>query len=177
MFDTLAVAQQLAGGGVDRDQADYLGGASGPGTVTVADNVAATVLAQQETVFWESIRDSSDPAEFEAYLRQYPAGAFRTLATVRLAALRPATADPSAADRPRPVARRPPATSGVVVVRAAEAGGRGRRACHVRWDRARLLSLVDRTRVVTSLADIDANATSLTVTDGTVRGNQPCVSG
>ena len=79
----------------------YLGGASGPGTVTVVDSVSSPVLAQQETVFWESIRESSNPAEFEAYLRQFPAGVFRALATVRLAALRGPAADPPGADRQR----------------------------------------------------------------------------
>ena len=66
----------------------YLGGASGAGTVTVVNSVSGAALAQQETMFWESIRDNSNPVEFEAYLRQYPAGAFRALATVRLSALR-----------------------------------------------------------------------------------------
>ena len=79
----------------------YLGGASGPGTVTVVDSVSSPALAQQETVFWESIRDSSNPAEFEAYLRQFPAGVFRALATMRLAALRGPAADAPGADRPR----------------------------------------------------------------------------
>ena len=80
----------------------YLGGASGPGTVTVVDSVSSPALAQQETVFWESIRDSSNPAEFEAYLRQFPAGVFRALATVRLAALRGPAADAPGADRLTP---------------------------------------------------------------------------
>ena len=79
----------------------YLGGASGAATVTVVGNVSDAALVEQETVFWNSIRDSSNPAEFEAYLKQYPAGAFRALATVRLTALRgSATAGP-AADRER----------------------------------------------------------------------------
>ena len=38
----------------------YLGSASGPGTVTVADGLPATVLAQQETVFWQSIVGSTN---------------------------------------------------------------------------------------------------------------------
>ena len=82
----------------------YLGGAPGPGTstVTAADGASATSLVQQETVFWESIRESSDPAVFEAYLRQYPAGAFRVLATTRLSALRPAAADPPTQNRRAP---------------------------------------------------------------------------
>ena len=60
-------------------------------TVPVArDPVPTAVRAQQENLFWESIRDSSSPAEIEAYIRQYPDGTFRVLATSRLAALRAA---------------------------------------------------------------------------------------
>ena len=106
----------------------YLGGASGPGTVTVVDSVSNPALAQQETVFWESIRDSMNPAEFEAYLRQFPAGVFRALATVRLAALRGPAADASGADRqraPGTVFRDCPTCPEMVVVPA----GRFRMGC------------------------------------------------
>ena len=105
----------------------YLGGASGPGTVTVVDSVSSPALAQQETVFWESIRDSTNPAEFEAYLRQFPAGVFRALATVRLAALRGPAADaPGAARRaPGTVFRDCPTCPEMVVVPA----GRFRMGC------------------------------------------------
>ena len=78
----------------------FLGGASGPGTVTVADGPSATALTQQENLFWQSIVSSTNAADFEAYLRQYPAGAFRALATNRLAVLRPAAGDPPAGSRP-----------------------------------------------------------------------------
>ena len=81
----------------------YLGGASGPAPVTVADGLSATVLAElarQENLFWQSIVGSTNAADFEAYLRQHPAGAFRGLATNRLAALRGTAADVPAADRP-----------------------------------------------------------------------------
>ena len=105
----------------------YLGGAPGPGTVTVVDSVSNPALAQQETVFWESIRDSSNPAEFEAYLRQFPAGVFRALATVRLAALRGPAADAPGADRRAPgtVFRDCPTCPQVVVIPA----GRFRMGC------------------------------------------------
>jgi uncharacterized caspase-like protein len=46
----------------------------------------------KEVVFWESIKDSSDPADFEAYLVQYPQGTFAPLAKNRIAALKPAAA-------------------------------------------------------------------------------------
>lgn len=42
---------------------------------------------QRETVFWESIRDSGDPADFRAYLAEWPNGAYAPLARNRLALL------------------------------------------------------------------------------------------
>ena len=44
--------------------------------------------AEQETVFWQSIANSTNPAEFEAYLAQFPNGVFRALAEARLSVLR-----------------------------------------------------------------------------------------
>ena len=53
--------------------------------------------AEQETVFWQSIANSTNPAEFEAYLRRFPAGMFSELAQIRLEALRgAATGAPTA---------------------------------------------------------------------------------
>jgi adenylate cyclase len=43
--------------------------------------------AEFELAFWEAMKDSKDPAEFEAYLEQYPSGAFTALAEARLQAL------------------------------------------------------------------------------------------
>jgi uncharacterized caspase-like protein len=43
--------------------------------------------AATERLFWESIRDSRNPEEFEAYLRRYPNGVFTDLARTRIAAL------------------------------------------------------------------------------------------
>ena len=54
---------------------------------------AGTLLmarAQQETVFWQSIASSGNPADFEAYLVQFPNGTYVTLARNRMAALRTA---------------------------------------------------------------------------------------
>ena len=62
--------------------------ASGPGV----DGATAAARLQQETVFWESIRESTTASDFEEYLRQFPAGVYRGLATTRLAALRSAAA-------------------------------------------------------------------------------------
>ena len=54
----------------------------------------ATEELRAEMVFWESIRSSSDPADFRAYLEQYPQGRFAALARNRLAALAPALPRP-----------------------------------------------------------------------------------
>jgi adenylate cyclase len=43
--------------------------------------------AEFELAFWEAMKDSKDPTEFEAYLEQYPSGAFAALAEARLQAL------------------------------------------------------------------------------------------
>ena len=43
--------------------------------------------AEFELAFWEAMKDSKDPTEFEAYLEQYPSGAFAALAEARLQAV------------------------------------------------------------------------------------------
>jgi tetratricopeptide (TPR) repeat protein len=45
---------------------------------------ATGAVTQAEVVFWESIKNSTSPADFQAYLAQYPNGAFATLATRKL---------------------------------------------------------------------------------------------
>jgi hypothetical protein len=56
-----------------------------------------------EVAFWETIKDSTNPADFADYLRQYPAGSFRSLAQRRLAALRAAPAPAPSAPRQAPL--------------------------------------------------------------------------
>lgn len=58
---------------------------------------AAPPAPDKETVFWQSISGSDRPADFEAYLRSYPKGAFAALARSRLAALGPPAWQRSAA--------------------------------------------------------------------------------
>ncbi|MCG2579168.1 SUMF1/EgtB/PvdO family nonheme iron enzyme [Dechloromonas sp. XY25] len=53
---------------------------------------------QYELTFWESIKDSTFPSDYEAYLQAYPKGRFATLAQARLERLRaaaPKTETPS----------------------------------------------------------------------------------
>ncbi len=45
----------------------------------------------KEVVFWESIKDSKDPGEYEAYLQQYPNGSFAPLAKAKLSRMAAAT--------------------------------------------------------------------------------------
>lgn len=48
---------------------------------------AGNALAQTpgEIAFWESVRDSKNPAELRAYLQQFPNGVFKPLAEARVA--------------------------------------------------------------------------------------------
>ena len=78
------------------------GAAAGPAGGPVVDGSPAAVQAQQENLFWQSILDSTDAAEFRAYLEQFPNGVFAGLARRREAALRASASDAGASD-PAPV--------------------------------------------------------------------------
>jgi hypothetical protein len=56
---------------------------------------APAPMPDTEVVFWESIMRSSNPADFKAYLAQYPEGRFAPLAQNRLAALQPPLPPPA----------------------------------------------------------------------------------
>jgi hypothetical protein len=76
-------------------------------TLAAAPACAQPRADAAEIAFWESVRDSRNPAELQAYLQQYPNGVFRPLAEARLAALQRPAAAPSPS-RPAPVAAAPP---------------------------------------------------------------------
>ena len=64
-----------------------------------------------ELAFWESIKDSDRPADYEAYLKRYSEGTFVDLARVRLSALKErevASLPPSGAAAPAAVPSGPP---------------------------------------------------------------------
>ena len=78
-------------------------GGAGVPAASVAARGSSPVLAQQETVFWESVRESANPAELEAYLARWPNGVYAPLARTRVATLRPAAAvDPPTTSDTRP---------------------------------------------------------------------------
>jgi len=43
---------------------------------------------EAELSFWESVRESDNPASLQAYLEKYPDGEFKSLAEIRLSELR-----------------------------------------------------------------------------------------
>ncbi|OGS91956.1 MAG: hypothetical protein A2Z95_03520 [Gallionellales bacterium GWA2_60_18] len=55
-----------------------------PGTTIAAPSVAP---ANIDLAFWDSVKGSSNPADFQAYLRKFPNGSFESLAKSRLVAL------------------------------------------------------------------------------------------
>lgn len=75
-------------------------------TSTVATPAAPAV--DKEVVFWNSIKDSSSPGQFEAYLAQFPDGTFAPLARVRLEELKAKPADQGFAKSDQLAALTPP---------------------------------------------------------------------
>ena len=72
-----------------------------PASSTGAPSAAPAATVEQETVFWQSIANSTNPAEFEAYLAQFPSGVFSALARARLAALQSPAGSSAAASGTR----------------------------------------------------------------------------
>ena len=62
-----------------------------------APAVAPTATAELEGLFWQSIMNSTNAADFEAYLRRFPNGVFSELAQNRLTALRQPAGAPAVA--------------------------------------------------------------------------------
>jgi hypothetical protein len=60
-----------------------------------------------EIAFWESVRSSSNPAELQAYIDQYPNGTFVVLAKSRLAALQKPAPTPAVSAVAQPAHRFP----------------------------------------------------------------------
>ena len=69
---------------------DFDFAAAPPPAGAASPAAAPAATAELDSLFWQSIMNSSNPADFEAYLAQFPNGVFRALAENRLAALRAA---------------------------------------------------------------------------------------
>ncbi|MCC7049499.1 MAG: caspase family protein [Alphaproteobacteria bacterium] len=79
----------------------------GPTTVTVAPAAqpGAPGPVDREALHWQSVKDSTNPAEVQSYLDQYPKGAFAGLARARLATLqKPAAPAPAPQQAAAPAA-------------------------------------------------------------------------
>ena len=67
--------------------ADLRSVAPGPGPAAAPPPAPAAqhppASSEVELVFWQSIANSTNPAEFEAYLAQFPNGVFRAQPTFR----------------------------------------------------------------------------------------------
>jgi len=74
---------------------DGVAGAPAPAAPAVAQQPATQPTSEQENLFWQSIMNSKNTAEFEAYLAQFPSGVFQKLAETRLAELHATTGDSS----------------------------------------------------------------------------------
>jgi uncharacterized caspase-like protein len=48
---------------------------------------ASALTSDREALFWETIKDSDNAADFRAYLQQYPQGTFASLALIRVSTL------------------------------------------------------------------------------------------
>jgi peptidoglycan hydrolase-like protein with peptidoglycan-binding domain len=78
---------QLPWGHTNLIGAVYLNGAPAPGAVAAAAPAAGGKGSDVELEFWRSIKDSTKPEEYNAYLTNYPNGQFRSLALSRIASL------------------------------------------------------------------------------------------
>lgn len=110
VLTTLANRLQLSGDtAMDIDLEGWVEGQVGP-----AED--ATKLSKAETVYWDSIKDSKDPGDYDSYLESFPDGLFASLARRRAA--REMVEDsgepqPSPGASSRPPRRRPPPASSV----------------------------------------------------------------
>ena len=99
-----AAAEALRSAGASGSAIAQVAG-PGPTVATAAQPLASPAgaasppaSAELDGLFWQSIMNSTNLADFEAYLQQFPTGVFRTLAENRLATLR----GPTGATAPAP---------------------------------------------------------------------------
>ena len=76
---------------------------SEPTTASVSTNLTQTAVVDKSALdleFWQSIKDSNDPDMFNAYLRNYPKGAFIDLAKIKIQKLTGSTTSMAQASVP-----------------------------------------------------------------------------
>ena len=99
LFTRVSEAVETASGG-EQVPVQQLAGAAGRFVFHPGEVIDPRPPPDSETVFWQSIQGSADPADFAAYLERFANGTFALLARNRLAAMR-GPADPPDA-RPGP---------------------------------------------------------------------------
>jgi formylglycine-generating enzyme required for sulfatase activity len=73
-----------------------------PGTAPIAGTASPPAGVDAEIVFWQSIASSSNPADYQAYLSQYPNGRFAALAKARAQMQQQAVVVPPGSAPPSP---------------------------------------------------------------------------
>ena len=63
--------------------------------LTAEQLAAQRLAAERGLLFWEAVKDSSNPADFAAYLEQYPGGMFEALARNRMREMEEPSAQPA----------------------------------------------------------------------------------
>lgn len=91
--------------------------AQNPATPPAGASPAEDLAFWEELAFWDAIKDSENPADFEAYLQKYPKGRFLPLAQMRIEALKQKTGSTA----PSTDVGVTPAASDYIVVRATKA--------------------------------------------------------
>lgn len=98
-------ASDVPSGGTDDSARQPPRTASGrfPADLLLAGVLPKDSAEQYELTFWESIKDSNEASDYEAYLQSYPKGRFAALARARIARLQAAArSEPAPVKKPGP---------------------------------------------------------------------------
>lgn len=110
----------------DQTDGDFYFIAGAPQQLASTDPAAGPTVSQSaiELEFWSSIKNSSDPEDFKAYLARYPNGQFASIAQRRVAAVsQPGTRRNTEAAPPPPPAATAPASEGPSIASRVELMG------------------------------------------------------
>jgi hypothetical protein len=118
---------------------------------------AQTPVQSLDSTFWNSIKDSRSPAEFEAYLARFPNGVFVELARNRMAALHQDSAQHPSSYAPQAPQQRTPQMRPPQAPRALPGGVPSAAAAAAPPpDRSETDSMVERARSLIAVGDIPA---------------------